>query len=146
MQNLEVPDTPFNTEHIDISRPYPSAFKENRYIIALTDSFSKWPKAYSVPNVTSDQIAEALAKFVCRYGCPKVLMSDRGTNLINNAIEKVHKRLEIKQSVKIFKKKTHLKVFLLVSEGTLSFSLPFLPVLELLFLILSPSVPSHEQI
>ena len=96
VQKLEIANVPFNTIHNDISGPNPSTFKGNRYIIALIDSFSKWLEAYSIPNVTSDQIAETLAKFVYKHGCLKVLISGRGTNLISTAIEKVYKSLGTK--------------------------------------------------
>ena len=96
MQKLKVPNYPFATVHCDIAGPYPQTLKGNRYIITFVDSFSKWPEAYSVPTITSDNVAESLTKFVTRHGCPKVLISDRGTNLLSKAISTVYQKLGIK--------------------------------------------------
>ena len=96
MQKLQVPDLPFAVVHCDVSGPYPVTLKGNKYIIAFVDSFSKWPEAYSVPSITSDFIAEALTKFICRHGCPKILITDRGSNFLSKAIGIVYQRLAIK--------------------------------------------------
>ena len=96
MQKLEIPDSPFSILYVDIAGLYPTTFKGNRYSVALIDIFLKWPEAYSVNNITSDQIAEVLAKFISRHGCPKILISDRGTNFISKAISNVYQRLGIK--------------------------------------------------
>ena len=96
IQRMPIPNLPFKVLHCDISGPYTQTFRGNKFIVSYVDSFSKWPEAFSVPEITSDTIAETLAEVICRHGCPEYLITDRGSNLISKAITTVYEKLGIK--------------------------------------------------
>ena len=47
---------------IDIVGPLPTSRSGNKYIITLTDYFSKWPEAEAVPNKSGHTVALFLCK------------------------------------------------------------------------------------
>lgn len=96
LQRLKIPEAPMQTVHVDISGPYPQTINGNRFIVAYVCAFSKWPEAYAVSNITSDTVADTLADFISRHGCPQTLITDRGSNFISQAITKVYQELGIR--------------------------------------------------
>lgn len=98
LQKLPTPTGPMICVHLDISGPYKQTYNGNKFIVLYVDSFSKWPEAFPVPNITSDTIADTLAEFICRHGCPRYVVTDRGKQLLSEAIEKVYKKLDIKHT------------------------------------------------
>ena len=43
--------------------------------------YTKWPEAYALPNQEADTVAQAVMdNFVCRFGCPRGVLSDQGRN------------------------------------------------------------------
>ena len=74
-----------------IMGPLPESIKGNKYILVFMDYLTKFPEAFALPDQTTeafalpDQTTEAIAKIyvneiVTRYGPPRKLLSDRGTN------------------------------------------------------------------
>ena len=61
-----------------------------RYVIVFLDYLTKWVKGYAAPDQTSETIATLLVnEVVCRHGIPKVLISDRGSNLLSALMREV---------------------------------------------------------
>lgn len=69
------------------------------YIVVYVDSFSKWSEALSVPNGTSDTIDETLSEFIGRHGCPTLVVTDWGTQLLRKVIAKVYENLDINDTM-----------------------------------------------
>ena len=69
---------PLDRLSIDISGPWPTSSNGNKYILAITDGFSKWLELAGLPDKTAKSVALALHKFVARYGVMSRLHSDRG--------------------------------------------------------------------
>ncbi|XP_048227247.1 uncharacterized protein LOC125369277 [Ricinus communis] len=67
----------------DFIGPFSSSYG-NKYILVAVEFFSKWPEVQVFP--TND------AKVVARFGTPKALISDRGSDFCNTQLEKVLKR------------------------------------------------------
>lgn len=57
--------------------------KKNRYILTITDLFSKFPDAVALPNKTAATTADALIRFFFRYGFPEIVLSDNGGEFVN---------------------------------------------------------------
>ena len=52
---------------IDITGPFPVTDDGNRYIVVVSDYFSKWTEAYPVPAIDAETIARALVdEFISR--------------------------------------------------------------------------------
>ena len=71
---------------------------DNRYICNMVDGFSRFCELEAVEADTAVCAAHCLLKVVARYGCPRVIRSDRGTHFVNEVIEEFLRLFEI-QSV-----------------------------------------------
>ena len=66
---------------LDILGPLPLSDKGNKYLLVLSDYFTRWPEAYPLPNQEASTVAEVLVKeFISRFGVPKEIHSDQGRN------------------------------------------------------------------
>ncbi len=65
----------------DILGPLPVTARGNKYILVVTDCFSKWVEIFAIPNQTAEVWANLiLNEVIARYGCPLELHSDQGRN------------------------------------------------------------------
>ena len=65
---------------IDIVGPFPVTKNGNKYILVVTDCFTKFVEAYPMPNIEAKTTAEILVKeFITRYGTPLHIHTDQGT-------------------------------------------------------------------
>lgn len=84
--------------------------RHNRYILVVSDYFSKCVEAYPVPNQEATTVADKTAsEWVCRYGVPHSLHSDQGTNFKSAVFQEMCKLLGIE--------KTHTTPFRPQSDG-----------------------------
>ena len=71
----------------------------NRFVLVVTDYFSKWTELYAIPNQEATTVAEKLlSEFVCRFGVPRELHSDQGTNFESKVMVKVCKLFDIEKT------------------------------------------------
>lgn len=68
---------------IDYIGPFQETKKGNKYIIAATDYFSKFPEAMAVPKNDAQTTARFLFGLYCRYGSASIIISDRGSHFCN---------------------------------------------------------------
>ena len=81
---------PFQKISWDIMRPLPVTEKGSKYILVITDLFSKWVEAFPLSSTNSVTLAEILTDTViCRYGVPEVIHSDQGANFVSEVIQTV---------------------------------------------------------
>ena len=87
---------PFHKLGIDVVGPFPISISGNKYIVVITDAFTKWVEAWPVDDQREETIAQLLVEhIVCRFGCPESLLSDRGTNFLSALSMKVYELLQI---------------------------------------------------
>ena len=61
--------------------PFPESTRGNRYILILTDYFTKWVEIFAVPDQTAVAGAEViLDEVIMCYGCPYNIHSDQDCN------------------------------------------------------------------
>ena len=71
----------------------------SKYIVVVTDLFSKWVETFSVKSTDTEILATLLVnEIICRYGAPSYLHSDQGANLTSNLMAAVCKHLGIEQT------------------------------------------------
>ena len=71
---------PFHTWGIDILGPFPLAVRHMKYLVVAIEYFTKWIEAEPVSQITTHKIQHFVWKnIVCRFGIPKKLVSDNGT-------------------------------------------------------------------
>lgn len=79
---------------IDIIGPLQKSAKGNKYIVAVTDHFSKWSEAAAIPDKSAASVASFLYSVVCRLGCMETLISDQGREFVNQVIDKLMAHLQ----------------------------------------------------
>jgi len=67
-------------------------------LLVIVDSYSRWIEAIPVKTEKAEEAAEILYREVfCRYGAPKIIISDRGKTFLSKLISKLCEFFEIDQ-------------------------------------------------
>jgi len=97
-QNLKAPflpipvEGPFDRIAIDALGPLPVTNNGNRYILVISDYLSKWPECFATKNIEAKTVAKILTdEIFSRYGCAKVLLSDKGSNFLSALVKELCK-------------------------------------------------------
>ena len=92
------PSSPWDTVAIDIFGPLPISDTGRRYIVVHTDLFTKYIVATALITQDAESVAKAFVdNVVCVHGCPRALLSDRGTNFTSALLRRVTDLLGIKR-------------------------------------------------
>ncbi len=65
------------------------------YLLVFVDRASRWIEAIPMKGNSAELLLAAFLLFVWRRGCPKILFSDRGGNLLSFLAYKVYQRLGV---------------------------------------------------
>ncbi|EGT47349.1 hypothetical protein CAEBREN_15307 [Caenorhabditis brenneri] len=85
---------PFQRVHSDYIGPLPETARGNRFIAMFVDAFSKYIIAEAVPDQKADTLCEAFKERVAaRFGPPKLLITDQGTNYMSQKFRDLLKKL-----------------------------------------------------
>jgi transposase InsO family protein len=78
------PDGPFQIIGIDFCGPLKTTPRGNKYVLVITDYFTRYITAVPLPTCTAEKTAETLFnEFFCKFGVPEVIVSDQGTHFQN---------------------------------------------------------------
>ena len=69
----------------------------NEYLISIIDHFSRFIEIYPVKDLTAKEFAKCLLQWIGRYGAPKELVSDKGTQFCNEVIAELCKMVGTSQ-------------------------------------------------
>ncbi|GFY21486.1 retrovirus-related Pol polyprotein from transposon 17.6 [Trichonephila clavipes] len=73
------------------------ASKTYRYVLVITDHFSKWAEIIPLKKASARIIADSLFdNYISRYGAPVKLMNDNGSQFISDIFEHLSNRLGIR--------------------------------------------------
>ena len=96
---LPVPNGPCQWWHMDVIGPLVKTASGNRFLLVLTDPFSKWCEAFAIPNQTAKIIAGKIYhEIVCRFGVPEGIHADQGTNFEAQLMKELCQRLGIRRT------------------------------------------------
>ena len=90
---------PFEKWGIDFVGPIAPAsqYGQKRYILVATNYVTKWAEAAAMKTDNANIVATFLYEnIITHFGCPKELVSDRGTRFINSTIAALIAKYEIK--------------------------------------------------
>ncbi|GKF86860.1 reverse transcriptase domain-containing protein [Tanacetum coccineum] len=73
---------------IDFMGPFPSS-RGNKYILVAVDYLSKWVEEKALTTNDARVVIKFLKSLFARFGTPRAIISDRGTNFCNDQSAKV---------------------------------------------------------
>ena len=83
----------------DILGPFPESTRGNKYVLAVTDYFTKWVEIFPIPDQTAPTCAEIiLNEVIARFGCPYNIHSDQGRNYESAIFSELCQLLEIRKT------------------------------------------------
>jgi transposase InsO family protein len=83
----------------DILGPFPESEMGNKYVLTVSDHFTKWVEIFAVPDQTAITCAnKILNEVIARFGCPLDLHSDQGRNYESHVFAELCKLLEIRKT------------------------------------------------
>ena len=98
-QRVPIPLAPFEEISMDIVGPVPNSRAGNRYVLVIQDRLSRWLVFTPIPDQSAETTIRAfLTKWICVYGVPKKVITDRGTNFVSELFAELHKFLGIRPS------------------------------------------------
>jgi transposase InsO family protein len=87
---------PFSKIAIDIVGPLSRTKKGNKYILTVIDEGTRYTKAFPLPSIEVDRIAQSLLQLVNRVGVGRVMLSDQGSNFTSTLLKQLHEMLGVK--------------------------------------------------
>ena len=75
---------PFAQWGLDILGPFPIGIRQMKFLVVGIDYFTKWVEAEPLTSITQQNVKNFVWKnIVCRFGVPRVLVSDNGRQFDN---------------------------------------------------------------
>ena len=90
---------PWDTLAIDYLGPLPKTPRGNKYILVLTDQFTKYVEIFAMPDQTADECASKIMnEFISRWGTPLKIHSDQGSTFESKVFRHLCDLLEVKKT------------------------------------------------
>ena len=80
---------------MDIAGPLPETVTGNKYILSIICHFSKFVVCFAMRDQLVKTVAACLVEYICRYGVPKEILTDQGTNFQSNFMAELYDLLDI---------------------------------------------------
>ncbi|KAK0144590.1 Retrovirus-related Pol polyprotein from transposon 412 [Merluccius polli] len=96
---VPVVEEPFSKVVIDWVGPLPKTKKGNEFLLTVMDTTTRFPEAIPLRNIKARTVIEALIGFFSRFGLPKQVQHDRGSNFVSGVFQEVMCELGISQAV-----------------------------------------------
>lgn len=91
---------PFDRLGMDIVGPLPKTRRGNTHIVVATEYLTKWPEARALPNAKASSVVSFFYEdIICRHGCPKEILTDRGTHFVNDMLNSLCAELGVKHKL-----------------------------------------------
>jgi hypothetical protein len=90
---------PWDIVGIDLVGPLPETSGQNRYIMTMTDLFSKWVESFAIKNKSADTVASVLEKAFLRFGPPNKILTDQGREFVNSVNDSILQKHAVKHLV-----------------------------------------------
>ncbi len=151
LKALPTPDKPNIRIHADLFGPMLAAGKQHKYILCITDAFTKFALVPAVENKEAETIANAIfSKWFCKFGIPVQILTDGGKEFVNKLSDELFTLLNVQHNkitpahplcnahVEVFNKTVKEYLASFVDDTTLHWE-NFLPALMLSYNTSYPS-------
>jgi hypothetical protein len=99
LKSLPICDGKNERVHIDLFGPLRTSEEGNKYVMVMTDAWSKVVELAAIPDKTAEAVARTFfERWICRYSVPLLVISDNGKEFANNLFTKLMELLGSKQS------------------------------------------------
>ena len=93
---LEQSISPNHRVHIDLFGPLQTSSSGKKYVMVMTDAFTKYVEIVAIANKEASSVASALMDvWITRYSTPREIVSDNGKEFCNSLIKDLTRRLGI---------------------------------------------------
>ncbi|UYV61596.1 hypothetical protein LAZ67_1005488, partial [Cordylochernes scorpioides] len=97
LQPIPPANFPFERIGIDFVGPLPSTKNRKKWIIVLSDYYTRYAETRAVSEATVKEVSKFLVEDIfLRHGAPQYLISDRGSQFTSNLMKEVMKTCKIK--------------------------------------------------
>ncbi|MES9880796.1 MAG: DDE-type integrase/transposase/recombinase [Sedimenticola sp.] len=84
---------------LDIIGPLTTTERGNRWILVVSDYFTRWAEAFPLKDHKAQAVAETLVnEVICRFGTPYQLHTDQGTDFESKLFQEICRLLQIKKT------------------------------------------------
>ena len=84
---------------VDIMGPWTETANGNKYVLVISDYFTKWTEAFALSSHTAPVVAEKIVEeFMFRYGIARQLHSDQGSEFDSDLVREVSKLLRCRKT------------------------------------------------
>ena len=96
LRPVPFPDFCFGQWGMDLVGPLNCTPSGNKYIVVFTECLSRWAEAKALPDKTAVRVSAALIEcIISRFGCPEIIISDQGWELVNALNNELCRDLQI---------------------------------------------------
>ena len=82
---------------LDIVGPLPKTRRGNEYVLIISDYATRYPEAIPIKHFTALSVAEELIEVFARFGIPKEILTDQGTNFTSQLLKELYHLVGIHQ-------------------------------------------------
>ena len=85
--------------HCDLFGPLKTSEQGKKYILCMTDAFTKYVEIVAVPNKEVYTVSSAIFnRWICRYGSPLEVVTDQGKEFCAELSNKLYEKLQVKHT------------------------------------------------
>ena len=94
--SLPQPTEPSQRIHADLFGPLRTSGSQKKFILCMTDAFTKYVELVPIPNKEAPTVAKAIfEKWFCRYGMPLDIVTDQGSEFCAKLTEDLFKHMQV---------------------------------------------------
>lgn len=95
MGSMEIPSGPTQIISMDILGPVKKSSKGHKFILTITDHFSRFMQMYPLKTITAEESAQKLIQYVSIFGAPRAVITDNGKNFRAHLLKRIRQIFNI---------------------------------------------------
>ncbi len=96
LQPLPLLSEPNQRIHADLFGPLKTSDKGKKFILVMTDAFTRYVELVAIENKETETVANAIfVHWICRYGVPLEIVTDQGKEFVSHVCQTLWDKLEL---------------------------------------------------